>query len=78
MESAGFDLGDVPVDESGRPDLSVLAGDASTDLEFRQALTLCAGPLTQFLGPGSSPGLRVMVQALLERYAQCMRSSGVE
>ena len=78
MEAAGFDLSEIAVDEEGRPDLGALAGDAATDPSFRQAVTLCAGPLGDFLGLENSPGLRVMVRAQLQDYAGCMRASGVE
>ena len=78
MKAAGFDLSGIAVDDEGRPDLSALAGEAATDPSFRQAVTLCAGPLSDFLGLENSPGLRVMVRAQLQDYAGCMRASGVE
>lgn len=78
MKAAGFDLAEIPVGDDGRPDLGALAGDAATDPGFRQAVTLCAGPLSEFLGLENSPGLRVMVLAQLQDYAACMRASGVE
>lgn len=78
MSAAGFELGEISVDGKGRPDLGALAGEAATDPGFRQAVTLCASPLSEFLRLSDSPGLLVMVRAQLQRYAGCMRSSGVE
>ncbi|HEY7583334.1 MAG TPA: hypothetical protein VIB78_06915 [Acidimicrobiia bacterium] len=78
MQAAGFDLSEIAVDDEGRPDMGALAGDVATDPSFRQAVTLCAGPLSEFLGLENSPGLRVMVRAQLQDYAGCMRASGVE
>jgi hypothetical protein len=78
LEAAGFDLAELAVDDEGRPDLAALAGDAATDPAFRQAVTLCAGPLSDFLSLEGSPGLEVMVRAQLQDYASCMRASGVE
>ncbi len=77
MSAAGFDVPEIATDDEGRPDLSALSG-ASTDSGFRQAVTLCAGPLSEFLGLEDSPGLQVMIRAQLQSYAGCMRSSGVE
>ncbi|MGH8958636.1 MAG: hypothetical protein ACRDVK_08160 [Acidimicrobiia bacterium] len=78
MSAAGFDSEAIAVDDEGRPDLSALAGEVATDPGFRQAVTLCAGPLSGFLGLENSPGLQVMIRAQLQDYAGCMRSSGVE
>ena len=78
MTAAGFDLEEIAVDHEGRPDLSALSGEAATDPGFRQAVTLCAGPLRDFLGLENSPGLQVLIRAQLQDYAGCMRSSGVE
>jgi hypothetical protein len=78
MAAAGYDLAEIGVDDQGRPDLRALAGDAVTDLAFRQAVSLCAGPLGEFLGLENAPGLQVMIRAQLQNYAACMRSSGVE
>jgi hypothetical protein len=77
MTEAGFAVEPVPVDGSGRPDLSGLA-DASSDLAFRQALTECAPLLGSFLSLDDSPGLAAMVRDQLVRYSQCMRASAVE
>jgi hypothetical protein len=78
MADAGSTLADIPLDEQGRPDLSSLVNDVSTDGAFRQALTECASLLGSYLSLESKPGLEAMVRDQLVRYAQCMRASGVE
>lgn len=78
MTTAGFEVGEIPVDESGRPDLAELPTNAESAGGFREALTNCAPLLGSFLSLAESPGLRAMVRDQLVRYAQCMRASGVE
>ncbi len=78
MSGAGFPLAEVPLDPSGRPDLSALISDAATTVEFREALSYCAPLLGSFLALDQRPGLAALVRDQLVRYAQCMRASGVE
>ena len=76
--SAGFEIEEIPLDESGRPDLAALSNASATEAGFREALTNCAPLLGAFLSLAESPGLLAMVREQLVRYAQCMRASGVE
>ena len=78
MGTAGFEVGDVPIDENGRPDLASLPSNSESVPGFREALTNCAPLLGSFLSLTDSPGLRAMVREQLVLYAQCMRASGVE
>ncbi|MGI8514777.1 MAG: hypothetical protein ACR2NT_06480 [Acidimicrobiia bacterium] len=78
MSAAGVVLAEVPLDPSGRPDLSALASDTATTFEFREALSYCAPLLGSFLALDQRPGLAALVRDQLVRYAQCMRASGVE
>lgn len=72
---------DLPIDESGRPDLGplALANDISTNA-FRTSLTECATILATngVLDAGQDAELATEVRKQLERFAACMRESGVE
>ncbi len=77
LADAGYEV-TVTVGDDGAPDLSGLIGESAPDPGFRSALTDCVGPLVGFLQLDSSPGLLAMIEAQFTRFAQCMRSSGVE
>ncbi len=81
LEDHGVVVPDLPVGATGKPDLGPLAiaNDAGS-LEFRSALADCATILAAngVLDPGSDDQLASEVLRQLERFAICMRESGVE
>jgi hypothetical protein len=81
LEDQGVVVPDLPLSESGRPDLGPLAiaNDASSG-GFRSALADCATILAAngILDLGDDAELKAEVRRQLERFAVCMRDSGVE
>lgn len=77
LGEAGFPT-ELTVGEDGQPDFSALVGEATIEPGFRRALTQCAAPLLVFLELEHAPGLLALIEAQFLRFAECMRSSGVE
>ena len=81
LESRDVVVPDLPIDESGRPDLGPLAtaNDISTNA-FRTALTDCATILAAngVLNAGTNARLADEVRKQLQRFSECMRQAGVE
>jgi hypothetical protein len=81
LSDRGLNVPDLPLDETGRPDLSALANtmDQSSQ-EWREGLTACAavivanGSLDLSAVPELAEGVRVQLFA----FSACMRSQGVE
>jgi hypothetical protein len=81
LSGRGLNVPDLPLDETGRPDLSALANtiDQSSE-EWREGLTACAavivanGSLDLSAVPELAEGVRVQLLA----FSACMRSQGVE
>ena len=76
-----FNLPDVPLDDDGRPDLSVLADSVDQSSPgWREALTSCAAMIVAngALDLSAVPELAGSVRAQLLTFSVCMRSQGVE
>jgi hypothetical protein len=81
LSDRGFDLPDVPLDDGGRPDLSVLADSVDQSAAgWREALTSCAAMIVAngALDLSAVPELAESVRAQLLTFSVCMRSQGVE
>jgi hypothetical protein len=81
LTGRGFDVPEIPLDDDGRPDLSVLGPSIDqTSSEWRSAISACAGDLTQSgaLDLSDQPELAAAVTAELRTFSTCMRSQGVE
>ena len=81
LADRGFNVPNLPFDDAGRPDLSVLAdlGDQHSP-EWREALASCAAVIVAngALDLGAVPDLAAAVRAELLAFSACMRSQGVE
>lgn len=81
LSDRGFNLPDVPLDDDGRPDLSVLADSVDQSAAgWREALTSCAAMIVASgaLDLSAVPDLAESVRAQLLTFSVCMRSQGVE
>lgn len=81
LEGQGVVVPDLPLSESGRPDLGPLAiANDPSSAGFRSALADCATILAAngILDLGDDTELKAEVRRQLERFAVCMRDSGVE
>ena len=81
LNDRGFAVPEVPLDDGGRPDLSLLADsiDQSSE-EWREALASCAAVIVAngALDLAAVPDLAEAVRAQLLAFSACMRSQGVE
>ena len=81
LAEQGVIVADLPLDENGRPDLSVVADAIDPNsVGWKDALTLCAPVITANGGLelGGEPELFEAVVNQLIAFSACMRSEGVE
>jgi hypothetical protein len=81
LANHGVIVADLPLDEHGRPDLSVLADAIDPNsVAWKDALTVCSAVITANggLGLAGEPDLSDAVMNHLVAFSACMRSEGVE
>jgi hypothetical protein len=81
LATQGMIVADLPLDEHGRPDLSVLADAIDPNsVAWKDALTVCSAVITANGGLGLQEDLELSeaVMSQLTAFSACMRSEDVE